>query len=116
MTEQLLYDIGDILMSVATLGVLVFALSYGVFFRWRRTAAGRSLMYFVLALLAWAAQSTAARLFDGIYLGRAGLRIIVYTGILLTVWRLVYTLWRSWRHTPQPIEPRPTTKENPYVD
>lgn len=108
------YDIGDIIMAAAMLGALVFAVSYAVFFNWRRTAAGRSLMYFVGALVLWAGLSTFTR-FVGDYPLREYIRIIVYLIITATVWRMVFTLWRYWRHTPQKIRPR-STKDQPVSE
>lgn len=102
---DVLFAIGDAIMLAAIIGTIVFAISYGVFFNWRGTPAGRSLMYFVLALVAWALQSFYARI-DADYPGRPWTRIVVYALIAATVWRLVVTLWRSWHKTPIKIEPR----------
>lgn len=106
-----LYDFGDLLMTGSMIGALVFALSYAVFFQWRRTAAGRSLMYFIVALVLWAGLSTFTR-FVGDYPLREWIRVVVYAGIVIAIWRMVWTLWTSWRHTPQKIKPRPT-KDHP---
>lgn len=95
MTDETLFAIGDSVMLFAIIGAVVFAISYAVFFNWRLTPAGRSLMYFVLALVGWAVQSFAARM-EPDYLLRPYLRIVVYVLITATIWRLVYTLWRSW--------------------
>lgn len=114
MTEQLLYDIGDLIMVGSMVGAVVFAFSYGGFFNWKKTAAGRSLMGFVVALVAWAGLSTFTRLIDE-YWGRPLIRVIVFAAIFCGIWGMVFTLWRYWRHTPQQIEPRPTTKEIPHV-
>ena len=100
----MLYLIGDIIMGAALLGALIFGVSYAVFFNWRLTSAGRSLFYFVWALNAWAAQSFIARL-DQDYPGREWVRIFVYVLVLVTVWRLVVTLWRSWGR-PFSVTPR----------
>lgn len=90
-----LYIVGDIIMLVALVGAIVFAVSYAIFFNWRITRAGRALMYFVLALIAWAAQSFAARV-NPDYPMREWVRIVVYLGIVSTIWGLVVALWRSW--------------------
>lgn len=104
MTEEILYLIGDVIMFTAIIGAIVFAVSYVTFFAWRRTSAGRSLLYFVLALIVWAIQSFMARI-DPDYAGRAWSRLVVYLLISATVWRLVVTLWRSWNHSLE-VEPR----------
>ncbi|MBK0420144.1 hypothetical protein JD276_13990 [Leucobacter sp. CSA1] len=107
MTDAL-FLIGDIIMLTALAGAAVFAASYVAFFNWRSTSAGRSLLYFVLALIAWASQSVLARL-NPDYMGREWVRIVVYVFIAATVWRLVATLWRSWGRPFEvtPRKPRP---------
>lgn len=109
MTEQLIYDIGDLVMSLSMVVALIFAFSYGAFFNWRSTSAGRSLMYFVLALVLWAGLSTFTRFIPD-YWGRPYIRLAVYLVIFITITHLVVTLWRHWRDTPQSIQPR---KEKP---
>lgn len=104
MTDSVLFFIGDLVMLSAIIGTVVFAVSYATFFAWRRTPAGRSLMYFVLALVAWSVQSFVSRL-NPDYPGRGIIRILVYLLITVTVWRLVVTLWRSWGR-PLAITPR----------
>lgn len=104
MGSDVLYVIGDIVMLIAILGTMTFTVSYASFFAWRKTPAGRSLMYFVLALDVWAIQSFVSRLSPD-YPGREYVRIAVYMMIAVTVWRLVASLWRAWK-TPTGIEVR----------
>lgn len=107
MTEEILYSVGDFIMLTAIIGVIAFIVSYVTFFNWRKTPAGRSLLYFVSALALWAAQSFIARV-DADYPGRAWSRIVVYVVISVMVWRLVVTLWRSWD---RPLEVETRKKE-----
>ena len=109
--DEALFLAGDIIMGLAMLATLGFAASYAAFFNWRRTQAGRSLMYFVGALVLWAGLSTFTRFVDGDFIGRPYIRAVVYAVILATVIRLVVVLWLHWRNTPQNIEPR--NKETP---
>lgn len=102
-----LFIVGDIIMASALVGVIVFAVSYAVFFAWRRTHAGKALMYFATALALWGVQSFIARL-DPDYPGRAWTRVGVYLLISVTVWGLVITLWRSWS---RPFEVESRKKE-----
>lgn len=106
MTDNLVYAAGDLVMTIAMIGAFIFAVSYATFFNWRRTEAGRALMYFVLALVLWAALSTFTRLVTD-YPFREWVRLAVYIAIVVSIGRMIYTLWTSWRRTPQPIEPRP---------
>lgn len=104
MTDTTLFIVGDVIMLTAIIGVVVFAASYALFFAWRKTHAGRALMYFTTALTLWGVQSFAARM-NPDYWGRPWSRLLVYLLISVTVWGLVVTLWRSWSR-PFQIEPR----------
>lgn len=101
--------IADYEILAAGVGAIIFAVSYGVFFQWRRTQAGRALMYFVLSLVALFLLNALGRFSGGDYFARDWLRLAIYTSILVTVWRLVYVLWRNWRSGDAPlIEPKRT--------
>lgn len=100
----LVFLIGDIVMFFAIVGALTFTFSYAVFFNWRKTVPGRSLMYFVVSLDAWAIQSFMSRV-DPEYFGREWIRLGIYVLIAVTIWRLVAVLWRSWG-SPLNIEAR----------
>lgn len=104
MTEETLFIVGDLVMFSAVVGVLVFTLSYMLFFAWRKTHAGKALMYFTSSLALWAVQSFAARI-NPDYPGRPWSRVVVYLLISVTVWGLVVTLWRSW-NKPFEVHPR----------
>lgn len=110
---DLLFLIGDIIMWAALVGAIVFGISYATFFNWRKTAPGRSLMYLDWAIIAWGTQTALARSNPDYYL-REWVRIVVYLAIAYTIWRLVVTLWRSWKRTPYiKIEPR---KKDEYAE
>jgi hypothetical protein len=89
--------IGDIEIFIAGAGAIVFAVSYIAFFNWRRTPAGRALLYFVLSLIALVLLNALGRWIGHDYPLRVWARLAVYTGIAATVWRLVVVLWRNWR-------------------
>lgn len=109
MTDETLFLVGDIIMATAVAGVIVFAASYALFFAWRRTAAGKALMYFTGALAMWGIQSFAARM-NPEYWGRAYTRIGVYALISVAVWGLVAALWGGWNR-PVSIHPRNLKEE-----
>lgn len=102
---DVLFAIGDVLMLVALAEMVIFATSYASFFNWRKTAAGRSLMYLSLALVTWALQTSISRM-DPAYFGREWVRVVVYGVIVYAMGRLIVTLWKSWHKTPFNIEPR----------
>lgn len=96
--------IGDLIMIAAAIGGVVFAVSYSVFFNWRKTAAGRALMYFVWSLIAVFTNNTLARLWGIDYPGREWVRIAVYLCVAVTIWRLVFVLWRNWQRDVPALE------------
>lgn len=102
MTELILL-MGDVIMIAAAVGAVVFAVSYSVFFNWRKTAAGRALMYFVWSLIAVFVNNTVARLAGVDYPFREWVRITVYLCVAVTIWRLVFVLWRNWRSGEVPL-------------
>lgn len=102
MTEALLF-VGDMIMIGAVVGAIVFAGSYSGFFNWRKTDAGRALIYFVWSLIAVFLNNTAARLLGTDYPFREWVRIVVYLCVFLTTWRLVWVLWRNWRAGEEPL-------------
>lgn len=114
MTDRLLV-LGDGILIVAAIGAIVFAVSYAGFFNWRKTDAGRALMYFVWSLIAVFINNTIARIAGVDYFGREWVRIVVYTAVALTIWRLVLVLWRNWRAgaAPLDIESRPRKDTKP---
>ncbi len=89
---DLVADIAIIFASVAT---AVFVFSYAVFFNWRLTQAGRSLMYFVVALLSVALLSFLGRWLGPEYFGRELLRPLTWCAVALTAVRLTWVLWTS---------------------
>lgn len=97
MLDDTLNLIGDIEIFVAGAGAIVFAVSYAVFFRWRKTSAGRALMYFVLSLVALFMLNALGRWTEGDYPFREYIRVTTYSALVVTVWRLVWVLWRNWR-------------------
>jgi len=88
----------DIEVVIAALGAIVFAVSYAVFFNWRKTAAGRALMYFVVSLILLTVINSLGRWLGPDYWGRIPIRFVVYSAVVFTVWRLVQVLWRNWRN------------------
>lgn len=85
-------DVGIIAAFVAA---LVFVLSYVGFHDWRKTPAGRSLVYFVVSLLAVALLSYLGRWIGPEYWGRELLRPVVWWSVAFTGARLTYVLWTT---------------------
>lgn len=98
-------DVGIIVAFIAAFG---FVVSYATFFRWRKTPAGRSLLYFVAALIAVAFLSFLGRWLGPEYWGRVLIRPIVWWTVAGTAIRLTWVLWTSSRNNQSlDIESRP---------
>lgn len=110
MTE-IIFTIGDTLLIAAAFGATVFAVSYASFFDWRKTPAGRALLYFVVSLIVVFLNNTAARLIGADYPFREWVRLAVYASVAATVWHLVRVLWANWRTDRPPLE-IPTREPN----
>lgn len=89
--ESPLDIIVNVIAAGAFLGFLVFVIVYMTFSNWRATAPGRALMYAVGALDLVVLMNTV-HLFTGRYMGIEFVRIPVYLILLLSSWRLVWTL------------------------
>jgi len=97
--------IGDVEVFIAGVGAIVFAVSYATFFNWRITPAGRALMYFVLSLIALVVRSALGRHFGSDTWWWDGFSVLVFTAVAITIWRLVWVLWRNWhKGHAQPLE------------
>lgn len=95
--------LADIGIIVAFAAAVTFVISYAVFFNWRLTQAGRSLMYFVIALLAVALLSFLGRWFGPEYWGREILRPVTWWAVAITSIRLTWVLWAS-SHLGRPLD------------
>lgn len=91
-TTDLIADIG---IAVAAAACLAFVVSYATAFNWRLTAAGRSLMYFVVALLSVAVIAFLGRWLGPEYFGRELLRPLTWWAVAATAVRLTFVLWTS---------------------
>lgn len=91
MTEVLVY-VSDFFVLVAVIGLVVFVFSYGVLFRWRRTLAGKALMFFVSSLLLTLLLAVVRILFGEV--ARDFVRPAVFGLIAVAIWALVLSLLR----------------------
>lgn len=100
--SDLLQSLVDLEIIVVCVGLVVFVVSYMSFFNWRKTSAGRSLLFFVISLLALVCCSVI-RVFTGsdsmIFAISRG---IVYTTLVFTTWHMVRVLWTSY-HRQDPL-------------
>lgn len=89
--------IADIGILIAVVACTAFVASYATFFNWRLTAAGRALMYFVVALLSVAVIASLGRWLGPEYFGRELLRPLTWLAVAGTSTRLTVVLWTSSR-------------------
>lgn len=104
--------ISDVLMVASGAGILAFTVSYIAFFAWRRTAAGKAIMYFALSLCALLGQIIVSRLTGGDYPLRDLTRFFAYAVVLCASWGLAFTLWRNWARGSSPIELKQRSDES----
>lgn len=88
--------IPNIIAGGSFVGAVTFIFVYSTWSNWRATAPGKALMYWVVSFAGLILMNTI-HLYTGRYPGIEFVRIIVYTILLLSVWRLVYTLVRIIR-------------------
>ncbi|PPF64529.1 hypothetical protein C5E11_03820 [Clavibacter michiganensis] len=88
--------IPNIIAGLAFVGAVSFILIYATWSNWRATAPGKALMYWVISFSGLILMNTI-HLYTGRYPGIEFVRIIVYTALTLSVWRLVATLIRITR-------------------
>ena len=81
----------------AWLATGLFALSYGLFYKWRKNPSGRATFYTLLSLFAIFTLAVLAR-FLGEYPGRLVVTALIYSSVLVTLWRLLFTLWSRYGH------------------
>lgn len=94
MTLETLLDLGTTIANFALLGAIVFVVSYGVFFRWYATSAGRSVMAFASSIVVLSLLSFLFRgVQDTLVYGWARLSAMLFVGI--SVWGMVYVLWAT---------------------
>ncbi len=82
-----------------SVGILVttglFTISYGFFYNWRKYPSGRAAFYVLLSLFITMVNIVLARGL-GEYPGRLIVTAAVYTTVLATLIRLLYTLWTRY--------------------
>jgi hypothetical protein len=115
-TTTFLDRFADFGIVVAFAAALVFVISYASFFNWRRTPAGRALLYVFVSLIAVAFLALLGRFIGPEYFGRYVLRPLVWWSVAAAMIRLVWVLWSNWRRTDQsPLDiqskPRKSEKE-----
>lgn len=99
-------------LTAAAVGVLVFVLSYGIFFNWRKTPEGRALFWVFVALGLLTVNNILGNVLGPTYAGRDWIRVIVGTTVVITIWRLVIRLWKNYGHaTPIQISSKKQEKE-----
>lgn len=96
-TQTFIYQVGGVLGDLAFLGVGVFVLSYGFFFRWFDTNAGRSIMSFAASIAAITLLGVIFRNV-GFFPGYDVVRFFLYLIAFLSCWGMVFTLWYTRYH------------------
>lgn len=87
-----LNEVADVLLLLALPPVILFIGFYGWRSPWRDLVAGRSLLYVLVALAAVLAQNAASVFIGSDYLGRELIRVVLYGGLVVTLWRMLWVL------------------------
>jgi len=86
--------LSNLSVVLAFIGIVAFAITYIIGSQWRKTAAGRSLLWFVLSLvgvgISW--MLTWSLGFD--YTGKDYVKLFAYTGVAVSSWRFYIILLR----------------------
>lgn len=100
--------IADIFVIIAFSAMLIFTATYVTLFRWRKTKAGRAILYVFTALLAVTTLSFLARWIGPGYWGREWFRVAVWGLTVVAVFNLVRVLWYNLVSgtASRPLEPR----------
>lgn len=92
--------IADAFLLGAAAGLVVFTLSYLIFFKFWKTFAGVSVALFTFSLDLVIGLILIGRFAGGDYGLRDELRFAVYLLVFAASWLMVYTIWHYWLRTP----------------
>lgn len=90
--------------GAGAIAALLFVITYS-FYPWRSTTPGRSLMYLLAALMGMFSLGVLTRTLGPLYPGRHILTLTLFVLVVITVWRLLVTLWRHNRVLESVIQP-----------
>lgn len=113
---EVLNAVADVFIIIAFSAMLVFTVSYLLFFRWRKTKAGRAILYVFAALLAVTAISLVSRWIGPDYLFREWFRIIVWGLTVIAILNLIRVLWYNFVVGSTPLRLEPRTQPNDAVE
>lgn len=93
--------IANITILLIGISLLAFILGYGVFFNWRKTPGGRSVMYFVCSLELLIFLAAYLQWFPDLLQDETEqfIRLEVYLTIFAAAARMLYVLVARWRTT-----------------
>lgn len=114
--SSLLNDVADIFILVAFSAMLIFTASYVVFFRWRKTKAGRAILYVFSALLAVTLLSLLSRWIGQDYWMREWFRVVGWGLTVIAVLNLIRVLWYNFVTGGKPLSLEPRTQPNEVIE
>lgn len=92
----------NFIAGAGALSAWIFVAVYATFSKWRATTPGKSLMGAMAALASLLTMNTI-HLITGPYVGINGVRVLAYTVLLVSIWRLTFALIGVLRAGRRPI-------------
>lgn len=89
--------IGDVLFVAAGLGMTTFVVLYAGWSRWRSTATGRHIMWFMVVGMVFTIHVTAEEFAPNVYGDQPFVQMLLSLALAVTVWRLVWQLVKTQR-------------------
>jgi predicted membrane channel-forming protein YqfA (hemolysin III family) len=97
MLDEVLNTIADVEIIVTFFSIIVFVASYGTFFAWKKTPAGRAVFYVFASMALLSLISLLAVWVGQDFWLRPAARAVVWFLIPLSIINLIVTLWANYR-------------------
>ena len=111
-----LNDLADIFILISFVLMVVFTTSYMVFFLWRKTKAGRAILFTFSALLVVTLLSLLSRWIGQDYWMREWFRAIGWFLVTIAVLNLVRVLWWNFLSNATPLSLETRTQPTDVVE
>lgn len=104
---EIMFLVADLTIIVCFAAAVIFVVSYATFFHWRKTKAGRALMYLFLAWIAVTVIAGLARFLGPDFWGREWFRVVGWAVVAFALINLIRVLWYNYRQGLPPLSMTP---------